>query len=112
MPDEFSFVGGGEIVWRPSAEVVARSRLQQFMNRHDLSSFEELHRRSTSDIGWFWEAVLAELGIEFDVPYRQIVDTIIQKESVSLADMFTEVWSSLHCMDIIFSETGTANYGT
>ncbi|MFZ1594614.1 MAG: acetyl-coenzyme A synthetase N-terminal domain-containing protein, partial [Anaerolineae bacterium] len=75
MPDEFSFVGGGEIVWRPSAEVVARSRLQQFMNRHGLRSVEELHRRSTDDIGWFWEAVLAELGIEFDAPYRQIVDT-------------------------------------
>jgi len=74
MADEFSFVGGGEIVWRPSAEVIARSRLQQFMNRHGLSSFEELHRRSTDDVAWFWEAVLAELGIEFYAPYRQIVD--------------------------------------
>ncbi len=72
MSEEFSF--GGKIVWRPAAEQAAQSRLQQFMDRHGLRTFEELHRRSTTDIAWFWDAVMAELGIEFDVPYSQIVD--------------------------------------
>ena len=72
MAEEFSF--GGEIVWRPSAEVMAHSRLQQFMNRHGLRTLAELQQRSTDDIAWFWDAVLTELGIEFYTPYRQVVD--------------------------------------
>ena len=41
------------------------SRLKQFMDRHGITSLEELQRRSTEDIEWFWTAVLNELGIEF-----------------------------------------------
>ncbi len=70
---EFQF--GGDIVWRPSAEIIAQSRLKQFMDRHGIGSLEELQRRSTEEIEWFWSAVLEELGIEFYVPYERIVDT-------------------------------------
>src|SRR5437870_13787226 len=70
---EFQF--GGDIVWRPSAEIIAQSRLKQFMDRRGIGSLEELQRRSTEEIEWFWSAVLEELGIEFYVPYERIVDT-------------------------------------
>src|SRR5437773_10901748 len=70
---EFQF--GGDIVWRPSAEIIAQSRLKQFMDRHGIGRLEELQRRSTAEIEWFWSAVLEELGIEFYVPYARIVDT-------------------------------------
>jgi acetyl-CoA synthetase len=70
---EFSF--GGEVVWRPSDEIVAQSRLKQFMDRHGITSVEELQRRSTEDIEWFWTAVLNELGIEFYSPYERVLDT-------------------------------------
>src|SRR5439155_22469698 len=70
---EFQF--GGDIVWRPSAEIIAQSRLKRFMDRHGIGSLEELQRRSTEEIEWFWSAVLEELGIEFYVPYERIVDT-------------------------------------
>ena len=70
---EFQF--GGDVVWRPSDEIVAQSRLKQFMDRHDIASLEELQRRSTEDIEWFWTAVLNELGIEFYSPYERILDT-------------------------------------
>ena len=53
--DVFNF--GGEIVWRPSREVVERSRLKRFMAGYGLASFEELHRRSISDPEWFWQEV-------------------------------------------------------
>src|SRR5437870_12089870 len=69
---EFQF--GNDIVWRPSAEIIAQSRLKQFMDRHSIGSLEELQRRSTEEIEWFWSAVLEELGIEFYVPYERIVD--------------------------------------
>ena|SRR5438128_7335216 len=65
---------GGEIVWRPTTELVARSNLKRFMDRHGIGSFEELMRRSTTEIGWFWDSVLQELDIQFYQPYSQTVD--------------------------------------
>ncbi len=62
------------IVWRPDEATIQRSRLKRFMDRHGLATFDELLTRSTSDIAWFWEAVFADLGIEFYEPYRQVVD--------------------------------------
>ena len=69
---EFQF--GGDVVWRPSDEIVAQSRLKQFMDRHGIACLEELQRCSTEDIEWFWTAVLQELGIEFYQPYERILD--------------------------------------
>jgi acetyl-CoA synthetase len=39
-----------------------------------MGTIEELIRRSTANIDWFWEAVFQDLGIEFYEPYRQVVD--------------------------------------
>jgi acetyl-CoA synthetase len=69
---EFQF--GGDVVWRPSNEIVAQSRLKQFMDGHGIAGLAELQRRSTEDIEWFWTAVLQELGIEFYQPYERILD--------------------------------------
>jgi acetyl-CoA synthetase len=69
---EFQF--GGEFVWHPTPELVAQSNLQQFINKHHLGSYERLMQRSTSDIAWFWDTVLADLDIQFAKPYSAIVD--------------------------------------
>ncbi len=69
---EFQF--GGEFVWHPSAELIAQSNLQQFIDKHRLGSYDELMRRSTTDIAWFWDTVLRGLDIEFYKPYSQVVD--------------------------------------
>lgn len=71
--ERFEF--GGEVVWEPTAEYVARSRLRRFMNRHDLATVDELMRRSTSQLEWFWAAVMEDLGIEFYEPYERVMDT-------------------------------------
>ena len=44
------------------------------MDRHGLPTVEDLMTRSTSDVAWFWEAVLEDLGIEFYEPYSNILD--------------------------------------
>ncbi len=62
------------IVWRPDKEYLERSRLKRFMDRHGLSTLEELMDRSTTDVAWFWEATFEDLGIEFYEPYTQVVD--------------------------------------
>ena len=69
-----TFDFGGEIVWRPSAELIAQSNLQQFMDRHGLRSLDELQQRSITDIAWFWDALLKQLDIRFDKPYTSVVD--------------------------------------
>jgi acetyl-CoA synthetase len=69
---EFRF--GGEFVWYPSRELIAQSNLQQFINRHQLGSYDELMRRSTTDIAWFWDTVLRDLDIQFYKPYSRVVD--------------------------------------
>ncbi len=69
---EFQF--GGQFVWRPTPELIAQSNLQRFINKHALGSYDELMRRSTTDIAWFWDAVLHDLEIEFYKPYSRVVD--------------------------------------
>src|SRR5688572_1471757 len=71
--DPFDF--GGEIAWRPTAEYIGRSRLKAFIDRHALSGYDELLRRSTSEPEWFWPAVLEELDIRFYEPYTKVLDT-------------------------------------
>ena len=69
---EFQF--GGEFVWHPTPELVAQSNLQRFIKKHGLGSYDELMRRSTTDIAWFWDAVLRDLDIQFYQPYSRVVD--------------------------------------
>ena len=72
MPETLTF--GGDIVWRPTPDYVNRSHLKGFMDRHGLASFDDLLRRSTSDVAWFTDALLKYLDIQFRQPYREVVD--------------------------------------
>ena len=72
MTDNFKF--GGEIVWRPTPDYIERAHLTAFMRQHGLASFDELMRRSTTETAWFTDAVLKYLDIQFDTPYRQVLD--------------------------------------
>jgi len=69
---EFQF--GGEFVWHPTPELIGQSNLQQFIEKHGLSSYDELIRRSTTDIAWFWDTVLRDLDVQFYKPYSRVVD--------------------------------------
>jgi len=73
MTDDFDF--GGEIAWRPTEAYTQRSHLRRFMGQHGLASFHALMERSTSDVSWFTDAVLKYLGIQFETPYTQVLDT-------------------------------------
>ena len=69
---EFQF--GGEFVWWPTPELIAKSNLQRFIEKHRLGSYDELMQRSTTDIAWFWDSVLRDLDIQFYKPYSRVVD--------------------------------------
>ncbi len=66
---------GGPVAWTPSPAVVRASRLQAFLDRHGEPDYPSLLARSLREPAWFWDAVLADLGIEFAHPYSQVMDT-------------------------------------
>jgi len=72
MGEQFEF--GGQIVWHPTLENTERAHLTAFMRRHGIAGFDELMRRSTTDVAWFTSAALEYLDIQFYEPYRQVVE--------------------------------------
>ncbi|MDP8922127.1 MAG: AMP-binding protein, partial [Chloroflexota bacterium] len=64
----------GGIVWRPSEQCLRESRLARFMARHGIRDVDELLRRSTDDLDWFWRAVSDDLGLEWYAPFERVVD--------------------------------------
>ena len=63
-----------QVVWRATEEDAARSRTAEFMTLHGIKSYENLVRRSTEDIEWFWEAAIDYLGVSFSTPYHTLLD--------------------------------------
>ncbi|MGZ9163579.1 MAG: AMP-binding protein [Anaerolineales bacterium] len=72
MTEKFTF--GGDIVWRPTVDYIARAHLTAFMRQHEIKDFDALMSRSTADITWFTNAVLKYLDIQFYEPYSKVVD--------------------------------------
>lgn len=70
--DTFPF--GQPIAAHPDPVAMANSNLAAFMARHGLADYDSLQARALSDIAWFWDAVLDDLGIEFFRPYQRVVD--------------------------------------
>src|SRR5438094_3899653 len=64
----------GDVIWEPSSEVVERSRLKRFMDRHGIETFDELLKRADDDIEWFWDAAVKDIDIAFDREYDKVVD--------------------------------------
>ena len=61
-------------VWTPGDAERKRSRLLTAMARWGYKTLADLHRASVDDPEWFWRAVVDDLGIGFDEPFRQVLD--------------------------------------
>ena len=73
-PPSPTFPFGQDIIWRPNPDWIAASNLQAFMTRHGIGSYPELLTRANADIAWFWDAVMADLDIQFARPYTAVYD--------------------------------------
>jgi len=71
---EDAFAFGGDFVWHPTPDYVENAHLTAFLREHSLADFEHLMRRSTEDVGWFTDAVLRYLDIQFYSPYQEVLD--------------------------------------
>lgn len=63
-----------QILWTPTEKYRQESNIHRFMQKHNIKSYEELIRRSTEDIGWFWDVALEDLGVEWYKPYSKVFD--------------------------------------
>jgi acetyl-CoA synthetase len=64
----------GDVMWEPSPEVIAKSRLKRFMDQHGIDSFAQLLKRADEDIEWFWDAAIKDIDIAFYRHYDKVVD--------------------------------------
>jgi acetyl-CoA synthetase len=64
-----------DFAWTPSGEYIERANVTRLMRAHGITDYQDLVRRSQDDVAWFWDAVVADLGIEFFEPYRSVVET-------------------------------------
>jgi acetyl-CoA synthetase len=91
-----------DVVWSPSREYVERANVTRFMRTHGIGSYDELVARSTADIGWFWDAVVRDLEIEWFEPYERVLDvsrgiawaTWFVGGRINVAHQCVDVWAS------------------
>jgi acetyl-CoA synthetase len=63
-----------EFLWSPTPEQISRANVTRFMKLHGIATYEDLLRRSTEDVAWFWGEVEKELGLQWIRPYDRVLD--------------------------------------
>lgn len=69
MTERFAFVPGSTHLDDNN------SNISRFMKKHGISSWRQLVERANSDIGWYWDAVNKDLGIEWFQKYDKVFDS-------------------------------------
>ncbi|MDQ7088323.1 MAG: acetyl-coenzyme A synthetase N-terminal domain-containing protein [Acidobacteriota bacterium] len=64
----------GPIIWRPREDDLENSNVARLMRRHGIADTAELRRRAARDPGWFYPAIIEDLGIEWLEPYESLLD--------------------------------------
>lgn len=73
MSETFPF--GQSVAWTPDPDAAARTTLGRLWRDLGLDGYDALAAWATEDVGRFWDRVLADLGVVFETPYEQILDT-------------------------------------
>jgi acetyl-CoA synthetase len=63
-----------DAAWRPSAQLLADSRLAGFLHATGEPDLESLQRRAESDPAWFWGAAAADLALPWQRPHSTVLD--------------------------------------
>jgi len=59
----------------PTEKQIQESNIFKFMQKHHISTIEELSEKSKNELEWFWKSVDEDIGIVWDVPYSKVLDT-------------------------------------
>jgi acetyl-CoA synthetase len=63
-----------DIVWEPSKEYIEGANITKFMKKNNIRDYQELIKKSTDDIEWFWNAAMRDMDIEWFEPYEKVYD--------------------------------------
>ncbi|SIS45601.1 AMP-binding protein [Salimicrobium flavidum] len=63
-----------EDVWIPSEESKQATRLYQWMKRLGYNDYEAFRQQTVTDISWFWDEAMKEIGYEWFTPYEETLD--------------------------------------
>ncbi len=63
-----------DVVWEPTEMEIRNSNLVRFMHGQGFDDYAEFETWAAQDPARFWQAVLSDLGIHFDVPCTRIMD--------------------------------------
>ncbi|GAC49182.1 AMP-binding protein [Gordonia aichiensis] len=61
-------------VWNPSAHYLDNANVLRLARSVGIDSIDELRRRSTDDVEWYWDAAIDDLGIPFATDYGRVLD--------------------------------------
>jgi acetyl-CoA synthetase len=77
MPDAHPIFGRDvpDAVWRPSADLLADSRLATFLRSTGEPDLEALQARAVVDPAWFWGAAVDDIGLAWQHPPDQVMDS-------------------------------------
>ena len=59
----------------PTQNQVEESNIFRFMQKHGISSQSELSQKAKDELEWFWQEVDKDIGVVWDSPYSQILDS-------------------------------------
>jgi acetyl-CoA synthetase len=60
-------------IWQPSGSYL-ESRVALFMQKHGIADWQQLVRRSTDDIEWFWSSFNQFAGVQWSHDYERVLD--------------------------------------
>jgi acetyl-CoA synthetase len=63
-----------DYTWLPSAEYIDHANVTRLARANGLAGLPQLRARSVADVGWYWDAVVRDLGLPFRTPYHQVLD--------------------------------------
>ncbi len=75
-----------EIAWRPYGYYRNKSNIARFMDRYGYEEYEELRPDTESEIATFWERAAEDIGIVWEEPYDEVLDT---SDGPAFAEWFT-----------------------
>ncbi len=58
----------------PNKSQIQNSNIQKFMDKHNISSLDELIQKANRNVKWFWKEVDRDIGIIWDEPYKKTID--------------------------------------
>lgn len=69
-----------QVAWSPTDEMINNANVTDFMNKHHISSYDELLEKSIKQPEWFYPAILKEMDIQWIKEYNQVLNLAQGKE--------------------------------